>query len=344
MDDLQREEVRPLALDLIVPVFNEEETIELFVDRIACLSPEIESALGAPNTVRIIFVDDGSRDSTPDILLRLARNRSNVAFVRLSRNFGKDAALAAGLAHSRGDALVPMDVDLQDPPEILPEMIRAWRSGALVVNAKRRSRASDDWLKRTSANFFYRVFNWISDYPIQENVGDYRLLDREVVSIINQMPERIRFMKGLFSWVGFPQSSVEYDRPVRAAGTTKWRFWRLWNFALDGITGSTTLPLRIWTYIGILIAMGAIAYLIYVIFEAFFFGISTPGYASLMVVVLFFGAVNMISVGLLGEYIGRISIEVRGRPLFVVQEKHGFEDGVAVARDASQSSLPELRA
>jgi polyisoprenyl-phosphate glycosyltransferase len=310
-------------LSLVVPVFNEEEVVELFVMTVDGHRPAILDALGPGGRIELIFVDDGSRDRTAEIIARLAERRPDIVLVKLSRNFGKDVALTAGLAHATGDAVIPLDVDLQDPPEVIPGMIAAWRKGAKVVNARRRDRRVDSWFKRATANAFYRAYNGIASYPIQENVGDFRLLDRDVVTALNALPERVRFMKGLLSWVGFSQATVEYDRRARAAGHTKWRYWRLWNFALDGLTGSTTLPLRIWTYVGMLMACGAVLYAGFIMARVMIQGIDVPGYASLLVVTLLFGAINMISLGLLGEYVGRISIEVRQRPLYFVEDVVG---------------------
>lgn len=312
-----------LLLSIVVPVLNEEEVVEVFLSAIDARSAAIRAALGPGGRIEVLFIDDGSRDRTVEIVSRIAAERQDVGLVSLSRNFGKDAALAAGLANARGDAVVPMDVDLQDPPEIIPEMIAAWLAGAKVVNARRRSRAKDSWLKRRTAGSFYRLYNRLADYPIHDDVGDFRLLDRSVVEVLNAMPERIRFMKGLFSWVGFAQGTVEYDRPNRTVGTSKWVYWRLWNFALDGITGSTTLPLRIWTYMGLGAVSFAAIYAAIIIARTLIYGVDVPGYASLMVVMLVFGALNMISVGLLGEYVGRIAIEVRQRPLYLVEGRAG---------------------
>ncbi|MEM1346238.1 MAG: glycosyltransferase family 2 protein [Pseudomonadota bacterium] len=307
-------------LSIVVPVFNEEDSIDLFLDAIAGPLKEAHVALGPGGRSEIVFVDDGSFDATASKIIARLRERPGLRLVRLSRNFGKDAALAAGLAHAKGDAVVPMDVDLQDPPEILPAMIAAWQRGAKVVNAVRADRSSDTALKRASARLFYKAFNRLSTYPIAADVGDYRLLDRVAVDVLNRLPERIRFMKGLFSWIGFRQETVAYKRPPRAAGTTKWKFWSLWNFALDGITGSTTLPLRLWTYLGGTIALAALLFALFIVGQTLVLGVDTPGYASLIVVTLVMGALNLVALGLLGEYVGRIAIEVRQRPLYVVEE------------------------
>ncbi|WP_246748764.1 glycosyltransferase family 2 protein [Rhizobium setariae] len=339
-------------MSIVVPVFNEEETIVLFLEALDAQTAAIHTALGPGGRLEVLFVDDGSSDRTVAIIGSLVAERSDIGLICLSRNFGKDAALAAGLAHACGDAIIPMDVDLQDPPEIVPDMVSAWLRGAKVVNARRKMRRSDNWLKRWTATAFYGLYNRLADYPIQDNVGDFRLLDRSVVDVLNGMPERIRFMKGLFSWVGFTQATVEYDRPKRMAGTSKWVYWRLWNFALDGITGSTTMPLRIWTYVGLVVVFLAQLYAAIIIGRTLIFGIDAPGYASMMVVILVFGAFNMISVGLLGEYVGRIAIEVRQRPLYLVERITGRPaagaagDVVAdrVRRDAPASASSLRRA
>lgn len=316
---------RRRLLSLVVPVFNEEAAIEAFLTRIA---PPLEAALLylAPNgDHEIVFVDDGSRDRTAERILAAAERDPRIKLIRLSRNFGKDAALAAGLRHASGDAVIPIDVDLQDPPETIVRMVAAWVAGAEVVNAVRGSRAADGWFKRLSAAAFYRVYNLIAGDRIPGNVGDFRLLDRKVVEVLNDFTERNRFMKGVFSWVGFEQATVRYERAPRSAGTTKWKYWTLWNFALDGITASTTAPLRIWTYVGLSVALGAIVYALVIVARTLIFGVDVPGYASLMTLILMLGALNLTSVGILGEYIGRIAIEVRQRPLYVVRDTHGFD-------------------
>jgi len=213
-----------------------------------------------------------------------------------------------------------MDVDLQDPPEVIEKMVAAWLQGAKVVNAKRASRDEDSFLKRTTSALFYRLVNRLSDYPIEPNVGDFRLLDRQVVDILNQMPERVRFMKGIFAWVGFRPVTVEYDRTERADGTSKWSYWKLWNFALDGITGSTTLPIRTWSYVGFFVTVIAVIFAVFLILRTLIFGVDVPGYASLMVVTLFIGAVNLVALGMMGEYIGRLTVETKQRPIYVVDE------------------------
>jgi polyisoprenyl-phosphate glycosyltransferase len=299
-------------ISLVVPVFNEEEAIGLFL-------AEVDKALPAKAfDVEIVFVNDGSRDATLTVLTASAQKDQRLVVLNLSRNFGKEAALTAGLEHATGDVLVPMDVDLQDPPEVIPRMLEKWREGYDVVLAARASRRSDGAMKRTSAGWFYRVFNYVSHNPIPANVGDFRLMDRAVADAMMQLGERNRFMKGLFAWTGFPTATVEYARAERAVGETKWNYWKLWNFALDGIISFSTAPLKVWTYVGLLVAIGAVVYATVIILRTLMFGIDAPGYASLMVVVLFLGAIQLVSIGIIGEYVGRLFIETKQRPLYVL--------------------------
>ena len=314
-------------LSLICPVLNEEEVIAIFL---AGVQPALDAAkalMGGGARTEIIFVDDGSTDRTAEIIAGLARQRPDIKLVRFSRNFGKESALAAGLRYAAGDAAIPIDVDLQDPPEVIPQMVTAWLAGAQVVNARRSDRSSDNKLKRMTAAAFYSVYNRTASRPIPSNVGDFRLLDRQVIDTLNKFTEHNRFMKAMFSWVGFEQVTVEFVRAeTRPPEKTKFRYWKLWNFALDGITGTTTAPLRIWTYFGMIVAMATFIYALYLIIRTLISGNDVPGYPSLMVVILTIGALNFISVGVLGEYVGRIAEEVRGRPLYIVRETVGVED------------------
>lgn len=306
-------------LSLVVPVLDEEKAIGPFLDRAVPALDEACRLLGPAAAYEIVFVDDGSTDMTVPALIEARRTHPTIEIVSLSRNFGKDAALSAGLRAARGNAVIPIDVDLQDPPEVIPAMVARWIAGAEVVNVLRADRSSDGTVKRATASGFYRLYNMMAERRIAENVGDFRLIDRRVVDVINAMPERTRFMKGLVSWVGFRQDTVEAVREPRAAGRTKWRWWRLWNFALDGFTGSTTAPLRIWTYVGAAVAALAFLYGGFLVSLRLFAGTETPGYTSIMVAVLFLGGLNLVSLGILGEYIGRIAAEVRGRPLYIVR-------------------------
>lgn len=306
------------TLSIVIPVYNEQDAISLFLD---AARPAVTAALaliGPDARAEYLFVDDGSSDRTADILAILARLNPDIRCLSLSRNFGKEAALAAGIDHAAGDALIPIDVDLQDPPGVIVDMVRAWLAGAQVVNARRADRSSDSWLKRTSAQGFYALLNRLSDYPIPENVGDFRLLDRQAVDVIKQLGEQARFNKGLFSWIGFRVATVDYVRAARGAGTTKWRLGKLWSLAIDGITTSTTMPLRIWSYIGGGIALLAFAYATVLVLHTIVTGVDVPGYASIMVAVLMLGGLNLLSLGIIGEYLGRVAREVRKRPLYVV--------------------------
>lgn len=309
--------VRP-SLSIVIPVYNEQDAISLFLD---AARPAVTAALaliGPGARAEYLFVDDGSCDRTADILAILARLNPEIRCLSLSRNFGKEAALAAGIDHAAGDAVIPIDVDMQDPPGVIVDMVRAWLGGAQVVNARRADRSSDGWLKRTSAQGFYALLNRLSDYPIPENVGDFRLLDRQAVDVIKQLGEQARFNKGLFSWIGFRVATVDYVRAARGAGTTKWRLGKLWSLAIDGITTSTTMPLRIWSYIGGGIALLAFAYAAFLVLHTIVTGVDVPGYASIMVAVLMLGGLNLLSLGIIGEYLGRVAREVRKRPLYVV--------------------------
>jgi glycosyltransferase involved in cell wall biosynthesis len=297
----------------VVPVFNEEESVALYVQTVRGV---LESA---GLDFEILFINDGSQDGTLPRLMELAEADKKVRIINLSRNFGKELALTAGIDLAVGDVLVPMDVDLQDPPELIPQFLNRWREGYDVVYGVRSSRKHDNITKRTTAALFYRVFNGLSHLQVPDNAGDFRLIDRKVADIIRQMPERNRFMKGLFAWVGFNSVGVPYERPQRAAGTTKWSHWRLWNFALDGLFSFSTLPLRVWTYIGAAVALFSFAYGSFIIIRTLMLGIDIPGYASLLTVVLFLGGLQLLSVGVLGEYLGRLFIEVKGRPLYVIE-------------------------
>lgn len=304
-------------ISVIVPVYNEQESIDAFLDAI---TPVLDTA-----RVRreILFVNDGSSDGTLPILLDRAASRTDVKAVNLSRNFGKEAAMTAGLDLAAGDAVVLIDVDLQDPPDLLARFIAAWREGYDVVYGLRESREADGKLKAMTAQMFYRAFNAIAASRIPQNVGDFRLIDRRVVAALKLLPERGRFMKGLFAWVGFSSIGIPYARPARLLGQTKWNYWRLWNFALDGIVSFSTAPLRIWTYCGLAIAGLALLYGAFILADALFFGISVPGYASLIIVLLFSTAANLVSLGMIGEYVSRLFVETKQRPIYLVEGIYG---------------------
>lgn len=308
-------------LSLVVPVFNEAETVGLFLDRVTQVfagDPEIQ--------IEIIFVNDGSSDGTLDCLFACQQRDGRVRIVDLSRNFGKEAAMTAGLKAAKGDVVVPIDVDLQDPPELILEMIAKWREGYEVVLGRRVNRDSDSWTKRVSANWFYRIHNKIADPKLPENVGDFRLMDRIVVDALNELPESRRFMKGLFAWVGFRTAYVDYVRPERIAGTTKFNGWRLWNFALEGITSFSTDPLRIWTYLGFVVSLLSLVFAMFIAIRVLIQGVDLPGYPSLIVAVTFLGGLQLMGIGVIGEYLGRTYLESKRRPVFLVRRIYEPKD------------------
>ncbi len=307
---------RPL-ISVVAPCFNEADALGPFM---AAMTPVLG---GADFEYELVFVDDGSTDGTRDKLEHLAAQNSHVKVVIFSRNFGKEAALTAGLDHAKGDAVVVIDTDLQDPPELIRDFVAKWREGVDVVYGKREDRATDTAAKRMTAEGFYQFFNRISAVKIPENTGDFRLMDRRVVDAIKALPERSRFMKGLFAWAGFSSAAVPYARPARAAGSTKFNLWKLWNFAIDGIVSFSTAPLRVWSYIGAVVAFFSFLYASFIIMLTVITGVDVPGYASLIVLILFFGSVQMISVGVLGEYISRLFIEVKRRPIYIVDDVIG---------------------
>ena len=310
-------ETGKVELTILVPVLNEEDSIGLFLETI---TPVLES-LG--NTYEILFVDDGSRDQTPAIIYGSAKRDPRVNGIILSRNFGKEAALSCGLDHARGEAVIPMDVDMQDPPNLIPLMVERWREGSDIVLAVRRNRKDDSWFKRNSANAFYSLISKMTSVDIVPNAGDFRLMDRKVIEALKLVRERNRFMKGLMSWPGFMTTKVYYDRPPRAKGTSKWNGWKLWNFALDGIFGFSSIPLRVWTYIGGLIALASFFYAAFIVVRTLLLGVAVPGYASTITLILFLNGLLMISNGIQGEYIARMFEEVKARPLYLVRERIG---------------------
>lgn len=320
---------------------NEEEALDAFFARLIPAIAPVCGQLG--RDYEVVCVNDGSTDQTLNRILGHRKRNPAIKIVDLSRNFGKDIALSAGLDFASGAAVIPIDADLQDPPELIPELLAKWLEGYDVVYATRSYRGTDSVLKRVTASWFYRVHNRVADVRIPRDTGDFRLMDRRVVEAIQHMPERHRFMKGLFAWVGFRQTGVPYKRERRAAGTTKWKYWRLWNFAIDGITSSTTLPLRIWSYLGGLVALAAFLFGIFLILQTLMTGIDVPGYASTMVAVLFLGGLNLIGLGIQGEYIGRIFGETKSRPLYLVQDVFGFEREQGLQDKWNATPTPEWR-
>ena len=306
-------------LSLIVPVFDEEESIDIFLTSV---EPFLDKA---GLRFEIVFVNDGSRDETLGHLLDCSGRDKRIKIVNLSRNFGKEAALTAGIDHAKGDILIPMDIDLQDPPELIAPFIERWREGYDIVYGVRSLRDADTVAKRVSASWFYWAFNSMSPVRIPANAGDFRLVDRRAAEVLRRLPERNRFMKGLFAWVGFNAVGVPYERPKRVAGSSKFNLWRLWNFALDGVVSFSTVPLRVSFYAGLVIATVAVLYALFIIGRVLLFGIDTPGYASLLIVVLSMGAIQLVSIGIIGEYLGRLFLEVKGRPVYIVENV--YEEG-----------------
>jgi glycosyltransferase involved in cell wall biosynthesis len=305
-------------VSIIAPFYNEGDGVDFFYEAMCKLIIQLSEI-----DVEVICVDDGSSDDTLKKLIFITEKNSRFHLLELSRNFGKEAALTAGIEAATGDAVIPIDADLQDPPELIPEMIKEWSKGAEVVLACRLDRSSDSFVKRRTANIFYRFHNYLSNIKIPENVGDFRLMDRIVVDALKQLPERQRFMKGLFAWVGFKTITLGYTRNARVTGTTKFSGWKLWNFALEGITSFSAAPLKFWMYIGGIGALITFFYALFIIFKTLVYGISVPGYASLLIIVLFFGCLQLISVGMLGEYIGRIYMETKKRPVYLIRRHYG---------------------
>ncbi|MBT9521154.1 MAG: glycosyltransferase family 2 protein [Dechloromonas sp.] len=302
------------CLSVVVPAYNEEEVLpELYRRLSAVLS-------GFCPNYEILFVNDGSRDGTLEVMRNLKTADAHVGYVNLSRNFGKEIAMTAGLDAARGDAVVVIDADLQDPPELIPQLIDGWREGFDVVYARRVSRSGETWLKKATASAFYKTIQRIGPVSIPEDVGDFRLMSRRAVNALKQIRERHRFMKGLFAWIGFSQKAIDYQRDARFAGETKWNYWKLWNFAIEGITSFSIAPLKVSTYLGLFVALLAFLYAIFVIYKTIMFGDPVKGYPSLMAVVLFLGGIQLVGIGLLGEYVGRMFVETKYRPLYLLDE------------------------
>lgn len=302
---------RPL-LSLVVPMLNEAANVDRLLDETR------RAVANLPIDVETVCVDDGSTDATVETLRRAQASDRSIRVVRLSRNYGKELAVTAGLDTARGDIVVVIDADLQHNPALIADLIAKWREGFDIVYAQRRSRPDQGPVRSWLSRLYYKVFNWIVDVRIPPNAGDFRLLDRKVVDALRQFPESNRFMKGLFAFVGFRSTGIEFDVRDRAAGQTSWSFWRLWNFALDGITSFSTVPLRVWTYVGAAVAAISFVSALWLIASTFAFGRDVPGYATIVVLVLFFGGLQLITLGILGEYLGRVFTEVKRRPLYLV--------------------------
>ena len=311
-----------VELSLVVPMFDEAQGLDAFMTRVT----GVLDATGMD--YEIVCVNDGSRDDTLARLREHRRRDARVKVVNLSRNFGQEPALCAGLALCRGRAVVPIDADLQDPPELIPQLIEKWREGFDVVYAVRRSRAGEGVLKRATSSVFWRIHNALITVSIPANTGIFRLMSRRAVDALNALPEKQRFMKTLMSFAGFPAAEVAFERAPRTAGATKWPWGKMWTAALDGITAFSTLPLRVWSYVGLAVSVSAFAYAVFLVVSKLAYGGQVPGYASLMVVVLFLGGVQLITLGVLGEYLGRIFHEVKARPTYIIESTEGLDESV----------------
>lgn len=303
------------SLTVLVPVYNEEAVIGEFYRRTVDVCETLEGT-----RFELLFVDDGSSDRSIELLHDLIQDDPRVSLLRLSRNFGKEAALTAGLDHVDSDAVIIIDADLQDPPELIPDMLKLWRQGYDTVYGQRTERHGESFTKKVTASAFYRLMARVGRFSIPRDTGDFRLLSRRAVNALKSLPESNRFMKGLFSWIGYPQVALKYSRDPRHAGDTKFNYWKLWNFALDGITSFTTLPLKLASYIGVLLAFGSFVYGAYVVVKTLLWGDPVPGYPSLMTVILFIGGIQLMFLGVLGEYLGRMFDETKRRPLYLIQE------------------------
>ena len=301
-------------ITVLIPVYNEEETVNLCHQEVTA----VINAIGCD--AEILYVNDGSDDSTWELLTNIQANDSRTSLINLSRNFGKEIAMSAGLEHSMGDAVIILDADLQDPPRLIRELLEHWLDGYDNVYGKRMHRDGESWVKKYSASKFYSILRLLSRVSVPENTGDFRLLSRRAVEAVNSLPEQHRFMKGLFSWVGFKQKELLYDRAARVAGTTKYSYWKLWNFALEGITSFSAAPLKLATYIGFMVSLVATGYGTYIVVNTLIYGNPVAGFPSIMTVILFIGGIQLMFTGIIGEYLGRTFDEVKRRPLYFVDE------------------------
>jgi polyisoprenyl-phosphate glycosyltransferase len=324
-------------VSIVVPLYNEAPNVNCLLERLESVCEQLDLSY------EIVCVNDGSRDETLSCLIKHHHQNPLIRVINLSRNFGKEVALSAGLDYATGQTIVPIDADLQDPPELIAEMLEKWREGYDVVYAVRRSRQGESWLKKFTADSFYRVIGRMSRVSIPRNTGDFRLMDRKVVDALKQLPERSRFMKGLFAWVGFKQTAVYYDRAPRYKGQTKWNYWKLWNFAIDGITSFSFAPLKVWSYVGLSLSLLSLVYASFLVLRTLIYGVDLPGYASIMVGVLFLGGVQLITLGVIGEYLGRVYEEVKGRPLYLVRDLYGITTTTSAAGSDPGMNLVGVR-
>ncbi|HMI09814.1 MAG TPA: glycosyltransferase family 2 protein [Candidatus Saccharimonadales bacterium] len=308
---------RHKKISILIPAYNEQEVLSHLYERLNKLAGETSDY-----DFEFLFINDGSRDRTLEIIKGYAEKDPRVAYVNLSRNFGKETAMLAGLDHATGDATVIIDADLQDPPELIPQMLKYWEEGYDDVYARRTSRNGESWLKKATSSAFYRVLQQSTQIPIQQDTGDFRLLDKRCVEALKQIRESQRYTKGMFSWIGYKKKEITYERDPRVAGETKWNYFKLINLAIDGITSFTTSPLRISSILGILVSISAFIYIVYLVIRTAAFGTDLAGYPSMMAVILFLGGIQLLSLGVIGEYVGRIFNETKNRPLYFVEEYH----------------------
>jgi glycosyltransferase involved in cell wall biosynthesis len=312
---------RQRKISILIPAYNEQEVLRDLYERLNKLAGQTPDY-----DFEFLFVNDGSRDRTLEIISAYAKKDHRISYINLSRNFGKETAMIAGLDNANGDAVVIIDADLQDPPELIPKMIKFWEQGYDDVYARRSSRAGESWLKKITSELFYKLLKKSTNIPIQQDTGDFRLLDRRCVLALRQFRESQRYTKGMFSWIGYEKKEILYDRDPRSAGETKWNYVKLFNFAIDGITSFTTAPLRISSVLGMLVSFAAFIYTIYLVIRTTVYGTDLAGYPSMMAVILFLGGVQLLSLGVIGEYIGRIFNETKNRPLYFIEEYHKGDD------------------
>lgn len=303
------------TISILIPAYNEEQVLHTLINRLDAVTSELQHY-----QFEYLFVNDGSTDNTLFLLKQLVEHRTDVSYVNLSRNFGKEVAMLAGFDHTKGEAVIIIDADLQDPPELIPEMIGYWEQGYDDVFAKRRSRAGESWFKKWSSSRYYKILETLSNIPVQRDTGDFRLLDRRCIDALQLLRESQRYTKGMYSWIGFNKKEILFDRDPRAAGETKWNYGKLFNLAIDGITSSTIAPLRFSSLFGVIISVVAFFFMIFVVIRALLFGDPVPGYPSLMAVILFLGGIQLLSLGIIGEYLGKVFYETKGRPVYFVEE------------------------
>ena len=317
--------MRMRKLSIIIPMYNEEKALPYLYKRLVSLGKQIDNY-----EMEFLFVNDGSKDNSLEIVKAFRESDNRVCYLNLSRNFGKEVAMGAAFDYVTGDATVIIDADLQDPPELIIEMLKYYEEGYDDVYAKRRSRDGESWLKKFTSKAFYKILSNISSVPIQKDTGDFRLLSRRAVEALRSFPEKQRYTKGMFSLIGFKKKEVEFDRDARVAGKTKWNYFKLIDLAIDGITSFTTAPLRIATFMGILSALLAFIYIIYIVVKTLILGVDVPGYASLICFILMIGGIQLVSLGIIGEYLGRIFIEVKNRPLYFIEEYCGNTEKILI--------------